>query len=258
MLLNYLGNAVKFTEQGRINLNAYIIEESADDQLVKFAIEDTGIGITDEQKKRLFTAFEQADNSSKRSYGGTGLGLAINRHLARMMGGEVGVDSRPGDGSTFWFTARLGKVALNKIDYPSITKQTDIVMANIRSHYVGAHLLIVEDNEINISVTQELLLETGLILDCAENGAVAVKKAETKHYDIILMDMQMPLMDGMDATRAIRQLPGYADTPIIAMTGNAFSEDHQACLAAGMNDFLSKPVIPMNLYQSLLKWLEKK
>lgn len=256
MLLNYLGNAVKFTERGGIKLTGLILEETPEDLLVKFVVEDTGIGITAEQKQRLFSAFEQADNSIKRSYGGTGLGLAINRHLAGLMGGEVGFDSESGTGSRFWFTARLHKILSGTVDFagdaPIIPPQEVLKHA-----YANSRLLLVEDNEINRMVVKELLATNGIMVDCAEDGLVALEKINKNQYDIILMDMQMPIMDGIEATRLIRQLENYQSTPIIALTGNAFNEDRQLCMQAGMNDFLSKPVLPESLYRTLLKWLGK-
>ena len=257
MLINYLGNAIKFTAKGRIVLSTFIIQESANDAVVKFEVRDTGIGISDEQKVRLFSSFEQADNSTTRNFGGTGLGLAINRYLAHLMGGEVGVDSELNVGSTFWFTARLGKCKSNVfssnllVDASQDTSAETIILRD----YAGMRILIAEDNEMNRIISQELLLATGLVLEFAENGQEAVTKAQNNYFDIIFMDLQMPKMDGLAATRAIRQLQDYVSTPIIAMTGNAFIEDQQACFAAGMNDFLGKPVLPKNLYEMLLKWL---
>ncbi len=260
MLLNYLSNAINFTAYGTITLRASVIEETADDMLLHFAVEDTGIGITEEQQARLFNAFEQADNSTTRNYGGTGLGLAINRHLAHLMGGKVGVESRPGSGSTFWFTARLGKAA--GLSEPLLAaalsgEKPEPPEILLMRHHAGAHLLVAEDTPFNQMVVEEILTGTGLVVEFADNGHEAVSRAEQFPYAMILMDMQMPVMDGIDATRAIRQLRGYASTPIIAMTGNAFQEDRQACLNAGMNDFLAKPVLPETLYQTLLMWLEK-
>lgn len=257
MLINYLGNALKFTEKGGITLRASIIEETTEDVLLRFSVEDTGIGITEEQKSRLFLEFEQADKSTTRNFGGTGLGLAITLHLAKLMGGNVGVESQPGIGSLFWFTARLGKVKSERPNEPNIITCMASAEALIQQYHAGKQILIADDNEVNREVANEILFETSLILTFAENGRQALDMALSKQFDLILMDVQMPIMDGLDATRAIRQLPGYTSTPIIALTGNAFSEDRQACLDAGMNDYLAKPVMPDTLFKTLLDWLVK-
>ncbi len=255
MLLNYLSNAVKFTEHGDITLRTKLLEETDHDMLVRFEVEDSGKGISAEDQSRLFTAFEQADNSTTRKHGGTGLGLAITKHLAELMGGTVGVESTLGAGSTFWFTARLGKGETPSDQAESCAIETPSLETQLKLDHAGKRVLIAEDNEINRDLVGEMLSETGLELDFAEDGKVALNKAQANTYDLILMDMQMPEMSGVDAAKAIRQLPAYATTPIIAMTGNAFAEDRKACLEAGMNDHLAKPMKPEDLYQTLLEWL---
>ena len=257
VLLNYLGNAVKFTDRGGITLRVALLEESAADVLLCFSVEDTGIGLTAEQQARLFSAFEQADSSTTRRFGGTGLGLAINRHLAHLMQGDVGVESRPEGGSLFWFTARVGKVLNGASSISASIPETDSAEQILLRDHFGARILVAEDDEINRMVAEELLSEVGLRTDFAENGLEALAMAQHHRYGLILMDMQMPKMDGIQATQAIRQLPGYAATPIVAMTANAFEEDRQVCLAAGMNDFLGKPVIPEVLFSTVLMWLKK-
>jgi PAS domain S-box-containing protein len=252
-LLNYVTNAVKFTEQGSVTLRALKQEETDDSVMLRFEVADTGIGIAPEALARLFTAFEQADNSTTRKYGGTGLGLAITQRLAQLMGGEVGVESTPGVGSTFWFTVKLKKDGAVAAPAPAAVDAE----AEIRQQIAGQCILVVDDEPMNREIAQMHLESVRVEVDMAENGAEAVAMAQKKSYAAIFMDMQMPTLNGLDATKAIRQLPGHSDTPIIAMTANAFTEDKAMCLAAGMNDFLIKPFNPDHLFAILLRSLRR-
>jgi signal transduction histidine kinase/DNA-binding response OmpR family regulator/HPt (histidine-containing phosphotransfer) domain-containing protein len=390
ILINFCNNAVKFTESGEIVVKASVQEKFEDGQLVRFSVSDTGIGLTPEQMGRLFQAFEQADASTTRQHGGTGLGLAISKRLAQLMGGDVGVSSEMGKGSSFWFTARLGNgvsparsgprpdlrgrrvliiddnpqaravlasmlvsmtfvvheapSGLEGIDMirqaaqagepyeiayidwqmpgidgietgkriralPGLAHLPHLVMvtaygreevmkqaednafANVlikpvtasmlfdsaiavlgvtpenvseapstTSHDLsrlrGARILLVEDNELNREVALGLLEDAHLSIDQAENGEVAVRMVSERPYDIVLMDMQMPVMDGITATKAIRSNPKFVSLPIVAMTANVMATDREKCIDAGMNDHVSKPIDPEELFKTLLRWIK--
>ena len=394
VLINYANNAVKFTDEGEIVISAKVQEETETDFFIHFSVRDTGIGLTEEQKSRLFQSFQQADTSTSRKYGGTGLGLAIAKQLATLMNGEVGVDSVPGEGSAFWFTARLGKakgfmkklipreglqgkkvlvvddneiarnvlhellssmsfvveqvsagaeaveevrkaaktktpfeivfldyqmpgmngaeaaIAINalKLDasphmvmvtsygredvikeaesaglneilikpvnasilFDSIlrilgdTQAGDVYeLGNVLTTgslttILGSKILVVEDNELNQEVAMGLLEGEGFIVEIATNGQEAIEKVLKNRYDIVLMDMQMPVMDGVTATIELRKLPQFKDLPILAMTANAMDQDKEKCANAGMNDHIAKPIDPDDLFKALLKWIKPK
>jgi signal transduction histidine kinase/ActR/RegA family two-component response regulator len=253
-LFNYASNGIKFTEHGRITLRVRLIGEGSDGVHLRFEVEDTGIGIAPEKLATLFRPFEKVDASTTRRYGGAGLGLAITRRLAELMGGEVGAESTPGVGSRFWFTARLKK-NLARPAPPAGGMDGVNAESLLRQRHPGRRVLVVDDDAVNRSVAEMLLQGAGLRVDTAEDGQIAVGMVQAAGYDLILMDMQMPTLDGVAATREIRRLPGMEETPIIAITANAFVEDRKICLDAGMNDFLSKPFEPEKLYAISLKWM---
>ena len=255
VLINLIGNAIKFTEQGEIRITLKELSRGAQHICLEFCIFDTGIGISTEQQKRLFQAFSQGDSSVTRNYGGTGLGLVISKQLIEQMGGTIRLISTEKVGTSFIFNVTLGVTDLPR----SISNPASNASLAANSQYKalqGSRVLLVEDNEINRIVVVELLEKLQMQVDVAENGLIALNKLQSDRYDCVLMDVQMPVMDGYLATQRLKDIEGCRDLPVIAMTANAMHEDRQQCLNAGMVDYISKPILPETLYSMLHKWIK--
>jgi PAS domain S-box-containing protein len=253
VLVNLAANAIKFTEAGRVTIRAC----SEADGTLRIEVEDTGIGITPEQLPRLFAKFTQADSSTTRKYGGTGLGLAISKQLVELMGGQIGAYSRPGAGSTFWFTLpplqRTDTTGTNRVLTLEPSLETVQPQAGSKA---SPRVLIVEDHAVNRMLATRLLAKLGCEVDLAENGRIACERTAQQGYDLIFMDCQMPEMDGFEATRIIRERERAADrhTPIVALTANAMSQDRDLCMDAGMDDYITKPYSPADFERALQRW----
>ncbi|SHN26679.1 PAS domain S-box-containing protein [Duganella sacchari] len=264
VLINYANNAIKFSEKGRIEVRVRQVVGDAYGCLLRFEVSDCGIGLSEVEIDKLFQSFQQADTSTTREYGGTGLGLSICKQLAQLMGGDVGVHSRPGQGSTFWFTARLGISNASVPDLIDRVKDAAAeLLASSRSAAVmsalkNARILLVEDNTFNQQIALEMLEEVGSSVCLAANGMEALELLRQTAFDCVLMDVQMPLMDGLEATRRIRADPRLADMRVLAMTATATSEDRVRCIEAGMDDFISKPIQPALMYQTIANWLPER
>lgn len=254
LLLNYINNAIKFTPAGAINVQIRLAAKTERNCRLQIEVTDTGIGLTSEQISSLFRSFQQADASTTRKYGGSGLGLAITKQLAELMGGDVGVRSTYGAGSTFWANICIDiSLQLNSSLNQPLSLQA-LKESSLR--FDGAKILLAEDNPLNQQIARELLEEAGAVVRLADNGQAAIDAVATYAFDCILMDVRMPIMDGIQATRALRTMPEGAAIPIIAMTANSMVEDKEECLGAGMNDFISKPVDPDMLLLILSKWVK--
>jgi two-component system sensor histidine kinase/response regulator len=264
VLINYTNNAIKFSEKGEVTIHVHQASEDEHSCLLRFEVRDHGIGMTEREKDKLFQSFQQADTSTTREYGGTGLGLAICKQLAQLMGGDVGVDSMAGAGSCFWFTARVGKLdgepleardqAYQVAAQARVREQAAAVLAAMK----GARILLVEDNTFNQQIALEMLEEAGSTVCLANNGLEALNLLRQAQFDCVLMDVQMPIMDGLEATRRIRLDPALAHMRVLAMTANATNEDRDRCMQSGMDDFITKPIQPAVLCQTVARWLPER
>ncbi|MBF0099394.1 MAG: response regulator [Desulfobacterales bacterium] len=254
ILINLSNNAVKFTESGHVLVKTELIEK--DDQYcqLKFSVSDTGIGMTDEQLTKLFSAFSQLDNFVTRKFGGTGLGLTISKRLVEMMNGEIHVTSEIGKGSTFSFTVRFAYKPLEQVkNDATLIIQSPVISTDMIKN---ARVLLVEDNELNQQLAIEILMGEGLIVETANNGQEAIDEVNQSEYDIVLMDVHMPVMGGYQASRIIRQNEKFKELPIIAMTAHAISGAREECIDAGMNDYITKPIDISELFSVLMKWIK--
>jgi len=256
VLLNLTNNAVKFTESGEIVIKVELSKKTKKSAIIRFSVKDTGIGITDEQISRLFKPFSQLDSSITRSYGGSGLGLSISKVLVERMGGEIQVESKPLQGSTFSFTSKFAVQVIKGRKYLKKPPKIPTELETIR----GVHILLVEDNDINRQVARELLENEGILVATASTGQEAIQEIKhadlERNFDAVLMDLQMPIMDGYKATKEIRKISGFDVLPIIAMTAHAIKGVEKKCLKAGMNDYITKPIDPEKLYYVLAKWIK--
>nr|CRH07381.1 putative histidine kinase. Containing 3 SBP_bac_3 domain, PAS_3 domain, His KA domain, HATPase_c domain, response regulator receiver domain and Hpt domain [Candidatus Magnetococcus massalia] len=251
VLGNLISNALKFTDRGGVTVELTGLEQQDEKVHIQFAVKDSGIGMSSFQQQQVFAAFTQADGSTTRRYGGTGLGLSICHHLVTLMQGQLCMESALGRGSCFSFDLTFPLAQEEEV----IHLESGISEPSSVPNFKPYRILLVEDNRTNQQVATELMTSVGLVVAVADHGQAGVELALQGHYDLILMDIQMPVMDGFQATHAIRQLPDYSDVPILAMTAHALSGDRERCMAAGMNDHIPKPIDPVALYHTLGHWL---
>ena len=254
ILLNFVGNAIKFSNHGKISVHATAEDDDGHSLLLRVEVSDQGIGMSAAQQLRLFRVFSQVDESSTRKYGGSGLGLAISKRLAKLMGGDVGVASETGAGSTFWFTARLRRTIAVQLPNGSLS---ELPRETLVRRFAGVRVLVAEDDPTSQEVARGLLEDAGLVVDVVSDGLQAAEHVRVTPYALVLMDMKMPVMDGLQAARVIRELPGMTALPILALTASAFPAERDQCLSAGMNGHIEKPVEPAAFYATLLQWLHK-
>ena len=247
IIINLVNNAIKFTHQGKIIINTSVLRQDSGMVELYFSVEDTGIGIPENKQKHVFDLFTQASTETTRKYGGTGLGLAICKRLAELMDGTITLNSTPGEGPVFSFILMVPKARLPKV------KKTIVDAKNITGTLTGVNILIAEDNPLNVLLLKRYLLKWGASCDVAENGEIALTMVKLKRYQLILMDVQMPVMDGYEAAKAIRKLPDnyYTTIPIIALTANVLADVREAVLKSGMNNCLSKPFNVNELYEMI-------
>jgi two-component system, sensor histidine kinase len=261
VLTNLINNGLKFTSIGGVNVRISLDRTVETSAVVRVRVEDSGIGIPADRVDRLFKVFSQVDSSTSRRFGGTGLGLVISKRLVELMNGEIGIESKEGRGSVFWFTLELDLPAFSVKALPGLVGAGGLSNADLLDASRGLHLLVADDNEMNQFVTQEMLRKCGCTCDIAVDGKQAVEMARSGRYDAVLMDCQMPEMDGLEATREIRRLeasePGSPRLPVIALTAEASDADRALCLGAGMDGYLSKPIDGVAL-QGTLGRLAKK
>jgi signal transduction histidine kinase/DNA-binding LytR/AlgR family response regulator len=250
VLVNLVSNAFKFTEKGEIVLSITLKARREESAEIVFCVRDSGLGIDENALTSLFTPFSQEDSSVTRKFGGTGLGLSICKKIVTMMGGDIWVESKKGEGSSFYFTV---KVAIDKQKKPFRAFPHGKSGKNVFApgSFAGLKILLVEDNDVNLMIAREMLVLSGIEVDTAGNGVEAIQKIQGKKYDAVLMDIQMPVMDGVEAVKRIRRIPGHSSLPVIAMTANALHGDREKCLLAGMNDYLSKPINSRKLFNAL-------